>query len=215
MTISTEELLRVQRWRYATKQFDPSKKLTESQIKILLESLRLSASSFGLQPWKFVVVENTKIRQELVQHSWGQRQVSEASHLIVLCSLLDMTETHVDANIERMAAMRGVPMDSLAGFKKMVMGFLSKFDTALKQKWMRDQVYLALGSLLTVCAVEGIDSCPMEGFDPAAYDRILGLNEKGLKSVVVCPVGYRSTEDKYSLQPKVRFEFDTVIEVIK
>lgn len=211
----TNKTLEQLNWRYAVKSFDPAKKLSPEKLDLLLETLRLSASSFGLQPWKFLVVKNPELRQELKAHSWNQGQVVDASHLIVLCSFTDMDDAHVDKYLDSLSDARGLNRAALKGLEDMVKGFIKRMDGPARQKWMRDQVYLALGSLLTVCALEHVDACPMEGFTPAEYDRILKLKEKGLKSVVVVPVGYRSESDKYSQVKKVRFPLNQVVEYVE
>lgn len=152
-------------WRYATKKFDPTKKISEVELNEVLESLRLAPSSFGLQPWKFVIVKNPSIRQELVQYAWGQRQVADASHLIVLCSLGQMTSSHVNSFVNDMAKSHGVDRTSLKGYEDMMLGFISKLSPEAASQWMKDQVYIALGFLMYETAARGIDSCPMEGFD--------------------------------------------------
>lgn len=202
-------------WRYAVKEFDSGKKLTREQIDLLLESLRLCASSWGLQPWGFVVVTNPGLRQQLLGHSWGQRQVVDASHLIVLCRRKSFTSEDVDTFAGETARLRGQDPASLEGYRKMVKGFIAALDDASLAAWMKDQVYLALGSLLTVCAIEAIDACPMEGFVPAEFDRILGLEAMGLKSVVLCPVGYRKESDKYASLRKVRYPVEKVVTYIE
>ena len=196
-------------WRYATKKFD-TKKLSDEKLDILLESLRLSASSFGLQTWKFILVENTEIREKLVPASWGQQQVKDASHLLVFARPEKIDEKDVDVFITSIAEQRGVTTDSLAEYKAFISGFMSKMDEDQKAVWMSRQIYLALGNLLTVAAIEDVDTCPMEGFEPDKYDEILGLSEKGLKSVVVCPIGYRHADDKYSEIKKVRFSKEDI-----
>ncbi len=194
-------------WRYACKKFDPSQKLSEADLTTLLESLRLTASSYGMQPWKFVVVENPELREKLVPASWGQAQVAEASHLIVICSPAVIDEAFVDRYIADTAKTRGQQPTDLEGFKKMLMNITKKSPEA-QHAWAKNQVYIALGTLLTACAELRIDSCPMEGFKPKEYDEILGLKDLGLTSMVVCPVGYRHTEDKYSSNKKVRFSLE-------
>ena len=209
-----QEIIQKLQWRYATKAFDATKKLSDAQFSTILESLRLSASSFGLQPWKFVVVRNPALRKELVAHSWNQAQVSEASHLIVFCSYLDMTAEQVVNYIQSICSTRGVTAESLKGYQDMMLGFLDKQDPSKRQAWMKNQIYLALGNLLTTCALMDVDSCPMEGFDPTAYDRILGLEAKGLRSVVVCPVGFRADGDKYAQAKKVRYPVKDIVTYI-
>ncbi len=192
-------------WRYATKEFDSSKKLSKEQLDGVLESLRLSTSSFGLQTWKFLVIENDSIRKELLEHSWNQKQVVEASHVLVLCIPTDFGADHIQRFIESTAQVRGETLESLDGYKKMMEGFVSRKDETALNIWMTNQVYISLGHLLTACAAMKIDACPMEGFISKEYDRILGLEEKNLKSVLVCPIGFRSENDKYATAPKVRF----------
>lgn len=197
-------------WRYATKKFD-TKRLPDEKLNILLESLRLSASSFGLQAWKFILVENTEIREALVAATWGQTQVKDASHLIVFARPEKVGDDEVNAFMESIAEQRNVSIDSLADYKAYLLDFMEKMNDDEKVNWMSRQLYIALGTLLTTAAFEDVDACPIEGFVPDQYDEILGLKEKGLKSVVVCPVGYRHTEDKYASLEKVRFSKENVI----
>ncbi len=193
------------KWRYATKEFDSSKKLSKQQLDDVLESLRLSTSSFGLQTWKFLVVEDSSVRQKLLEHSWNQKQVVEASHVLVLCIPTDFGNEHIEKFVKSMAQTRDVSLESLDGYKKMMEGFVSRKDEKALKVWMTNQVYISLGHLLTACASLKIDACPMEGFISKEYDRILGLGEKNLKSVLVCPIGFRSSDDKYANAVKVRF----------
>ncbi|HMW88750.1 MAG TPA: NAD(P)H-dependent oxidoreductase [Candidatus Obscuribacter sp.] len=200
--LSGTELLASLNWRYACKNFDSSKKLSEETWNALEQSLILSASSFGLQPWKFVVVTDQKIKEQLPEFSWGQRQPADCSHLVVISRLNELTEGYVHNYLDSIAATRSVSRESLSSYADMMLGFLK--NPADKGVWMEKQCYIALGTLLTSAAVLGVDACPMEGFDAKAYDRILGLEAQGCKSVVVCPLGYRA-EDKYSQLKKVRF----------
>lgn len=199
------DLLQQLQWRYATKEFDLSQKLSPEQWDMLQEVLRLSPSSYGLQPYKFVVVENPDLRSRLVEHSYGQKKVAESSHLIVLCRLEKMDAAHVERFVQLNASTRGVEVDSLEGFKQMLLGFSSGLSPETYAHWADKQVYLALGNLITACAVLGIDASPMEGFVPEKYDEILGLPAKGLRSVVICALGTRSPQDKYAQMKKVRF----------
>lgn len=200
-------------WRYACKKFDPSKKIKDKDMNALLEALRLTASSYGLQPWSFVHVKNTDLREQLVEHCWGQKQVVDASDLIVLCAKLNHTESEVDAYIADTAKTRGLSVEDLEGFKKMLMMTVN-WDEAKKKAWMDKQVYIAMGTLLTACANMRIDSCPMEGFKPSEADRVLKLKEMGLRSVLLCPVGYRSADDAYADKPKVRFQASEIIKTL-
>ena len=205
--VSTDFVKQQLYWRYATKKFDPTRKIPPEIWLVLEESLRLAPSSFGLQPWKFIVVNNPSIRAQLVEHSWGQRQVVDASHLVVLALQKHITSEDVDRYLERMATVQGVPLESLAGFGKLIRGFLSQPPYPLNlEEWAARQVYIALGQFMTVTAFLGIDTCPMEGFIPDKYDEILGLTNTPYRSVVVCPAGYRAADDKSAERPKVRYE---------
>lgn len=196
-------------WRYATKKFDSGKKLDDETLEKLLEALRLSASSFGLQPWKFIVVTDPEIKKQLPAVSWGQMQPQDCSHLVVICRIAELDEAFVDKFLNASATTRGVTVDSLASYSAMIKGFLS--NSKDKETWAAKQCYIALGTLLTAAAHLGVDACPMEGFDAAAYDKILGLEKQGCHSVVICPVGYRASDDKYAQAPKVRFQAEDVI----
>ena len=197
-------------WRYACKKFDSTKKLSETDFNTLLEALRLTPSSYGMQPWKFIVVESTQLREKLVAASWNQQQVIEASHLIVICAPKVIDEAFVDAYLADTAQTRGQDISELEGFKKMLMN-ITKKSSDDQYRWAKNQCYIALGSLLTICGDMKIDSCPMEGFKPKEYNNILGLDELGLTSVVACPVGYRRDDDKYSKLKKVRFPLKELV----
>lgn len=198
-------------WRYATKAFDPEKKVSKEDLETLLEALRLTPSSFGLQPWAFVVVETQEILEQLLPVSWNQQQVTQASHTFVLCRKESMDEAYVDRYIADLCEKRGMKVEDMGGLSKVIKDFLSKHSEESLKQWMSDQVYIALGQLMTVAATMKIDACPMEGFDSNGYDEILGLKEKGLSSVVVCPVGYRASDDKYATLTKIRWELDDLV----
>ncbi len=201
--------------RYACKKFDASKKLSDEQLHVVKEALRLAPSSYGAQPYKYVIVENPQIRESLVEHSWGQQQVKDASHLLVLCyDTNGLNEAGVDSFIKLVADTRGQQPSDLQGYRDMIFNTANSMSNEAKENWQSRQIYIALGQLMTVLAVEGIDSCPMEGFVNEKYDEILGLNDKGLKSVVVIPVGFRSEEDMYSAAPKVRKPQEEIFETI-
>ena len=211
--MTTEELLAALKWRYATKAFDPQRKIPADTWAALEESLVLTPSSFGLQPWKFIVVQSPEVREALVGHSWGQRQVADASHLVVFAAKKQLTDAEVDAFLARTAEVRGGSVDSLAGYRKVVVGFRAKAEQeGWLEQWAKHQTYIALGQLMTAASALGIDACPMEGLDPAKYDEVLGLAEHGLTTVTACPLGYRSEADKYASLPKVRFAKESVIE---
>ncbi len=210
------DLIQQLNWRYATKEFDPTKKLTDEQWAQVLEALRLSASSFGLQPYKFVVVENPKLRAKLREASYGQPQVTDASHFIVFCRTEKIDEAYIDKFIALNAQTRGVDLASLDGFKKMLYGFSVGMDEAGFAVWAEKQIYLAVGNLLTSCAVLGIDATPMEGLSSAQYDEILGLPAQGLHaSTVAVAVGMRSSTDSLAGMKKVRFSKEDLVVTIK
>jgi len=202
-------------WRYAVKKFDPSKKIPDDVWNVLEQSLVLTPSSFGLQPWKFFVVSNPEIRQALLPHSWGQTQVVDASHLVVFAIKKDLNAADVDRYLDRMAEVQQTPVENLQKFGSVVKGFMEKPPYPLDiNEWSTRQVYIALGQFMTSAAVLGIDTCPMEGFVPNKYDEVLGLPAQGYKAVVVCPAGYRSDEDHSAQRPKVRFKTEDVVKYI-
>ncbi|MEI8249494.1 MAG: NAD(P)H-dependent oxidoreductase, partial [Candidatus Taylorbacteria bacterium] len=198
----------------ATKKFDATKKLSPEQLDIVLESLRLSASSYGLQPWKFIVVTNPEIRAKLRASAWNQTQVTDASHLIVLAVQKNVDAAYVDRFVSSVAETRHMPVDALKGYADMMKGAISSRTPESVKEWSSRQVYVALGTALTAAAVSGIDACPMEGFDTAAFDEILGLAKLGLESRVLMPVGFRASDDDMAKAAKVRLaRKDVVIEV--
>lgn len=210
--IQPEAIKEALKWRYATKQFDPSRKIDAATWDALEQSLVLAPSSFGLQPWKFLVITNPEIREKLVPVSWGQRQIADASHLVVLTVQSPLTPEHVRKHVARTAELHGKTVDDLAGLEKVINGFLTKPPYPLDIKeWSSRQVYLAFGSFMTVAALLGVDTCPMEGLNPAAYDEILGLQGSGYFTVAACPAGYRAETDKYAKLPKVRHEEEHVL----
>ncbi len=198
-------------WRYATKKFDPSKKITAGQLEEIFEVLRLAPSSFGLQPWKFIAVENLELRKKIQPYAWNQAQVTECSHLLVLCALKTIDDAHVRNFIRHTEEVRSLPPSSLSGYEKMILGFIQKLSPEGRQEWMKNQVYLALGMLLAECARRKIDTCPMEGFEPDKVDEVLGLADQNLRSVVLCPIGHRAHDDKHAEFKKVRFSRNDII----
>jgi nitroreductase len=201
------------RWRYATKSFDPAKKISPDVWETLEASLVLTPSSFGLQPWKFIVIQDKELREKLVAHAWNQRQVADCSHLLVITVPKVMSEAHLDANIDRMVEVRGGTADALHGFRKMVAGFRDGQEAkGGLETWAKLQAYIALGQFMLSASLLRVDTCPMEGFIPAKFDEVLGLETTGYTTAVLCPAGYRSAEDRYAELPKVRFEAKDVIE---
>lgn len=205
-TINSDTLLHQLNWRYATKQFDASRKITPQDWATLEQALLLTPSSGGLQPWKFIVVTDPAVRAKLTPASYGQPQIKDASHLVVFAARIGFNTADVDAHIQHVAEIQGVPVEALAQFRGMLIGgIVQSMDDTARNAWARNQAYIALGNLLTSAALLGIDACPMEGFDRNQYDEILGLKPKGLAAAVIATLGYRATTDKYAHAPKVRF----------
>jgi nitroreductase len=191
-------------WRYATKRFDSDKKLSTEQLDILKESIRLAASSYGLQAFKVLLVENPKIREDLMVAAFGQAPVVEASHLFVFCANTEVPEEEVDAYMQRISVTRSADKKSLEPFSngiKTALGHKSREEIIA---WTSKQTYIALGQLLHTCASLKVDALPMEGFDPKRFDEILGLRSKGLTATLACPVGFRHQDDSAQFKKKVR-----------
>lgn len=207
-----EYLISQLNWRYAVKKFDPTKKISDSDWLALEEVLRLTPSSFGLQPWKFFVVQDPAIRKKLTPATWNQTQVEDCSHYIVFATLKKINEAFVAHYMKRISEVRGVPVESLDGFKNVIINDCVKGPRSqIVTEWNRRQSYIAMGSLMTSAALLQIDTCPLEGLEPTKYDEILGLagGDYGTVSALAC--GYRHPEDKYQLVKKVRFEKNEMI----
>ncbi len=197
--------------RYATKTFDTTKKISQENIDVLLESLRLSPSSFGLQPWKFIHVTTPEIREQLKNASRGQTKVTDASDLFIIAAKTNLQENDVDEYIQDIVQTRGIPADQLWELRGMMIGAITAKSPEELLTRNQKQVYIAMWVLLTSCAVMEIDACPMEGFDPKKYNEILGLDALGLTATGVIAVGYRSSEDTTAQLAKVRFSKAQVI----
>jgi nitroreductase len=210
--ITPTHALEALRWRYATKVFDSSRKLTPEEVSTLEQGLVLTPSSFGIQPWRFLVISSPELRQRLRPHAWNQSQVTDASHLYVLCARTSVTPADVDRLMERTASLRDVPVETLQGYKGLIEGFVKGMSLEAQLAWNQRQVYIALGQLMTTAAFLGLDTCPIEGFEPEAVDEILGLRALGLTATVLCAVGHRSPEDRYGRLPKVRYSPAEVID---
>lgn len=198
-------------WRYATKQFDPSKKLTEEQVNFIIEATNLAPSSFGLQPFTIIVIEDELIRKQLKKAAWNQPQTTDASHLILFAANTNLSEDDVDEFLKRISETRNIPIEALAEYDRMMKGFIKQMSKQDVINWEAKQAYIALGQLMVSCAIEGIDTCPMEGFDKGEFDKILGLTDKNLTSVVMAAVGFRSDDDQYQNLPKVRRAVDDIV----
>ncbi|WP_223548233.1 NAD(P)H-dependent oxidoreductase [Aestuariivivens sp. NBU2969] len=202
------------KWRYATKKFDPNKKLSQKKLRILKEAFNLTATSFGLQTISLVVIDDKTQRQTLVEYAYGQKQVAEASHLLIICIQDNIQDQDINDYYKNIEDIRETPTEILDPYRKSLVKMMQKMTVKERQEWSKNQAYIALGNLMTVCAMEGIDSTPMEGFVPHKYDEILNLTKLGLKSVLLLPVGYRAEDDLFSSFKKVRKPLEeTVIEL--
>ena len=204
------DIIKSLEWRYATKKFDPSKKLTTAQIETLKNAFNLTATSYGLQPIRLVIVTNQAIKEDLVAHSFNQRQVADASHLLVICIQEQITKNDINASFDQQLEDRKLEEEAISGFRSFLLDTFGKMPTEKHQEIGKLNAYIALGNLLTVCAVEKIDACPMEGFVPAKYDEILDLKKHQLKSVLALPVGYRDATDFMGNMVKVRKTVDQI-----
>lgn len=198
-------------WRYAVKKFDEHKFLSEEQVTTLKEAFNLTATSYGLQPVKMVVLKNKELQQQLVAHSWNQQQIVQASHVLVLCIPNEITSKDVESYFKLVKDIRNTPDEILNPFKEFLVNDIANKPKEVLNSWMKNQAYIALGNLLTVCANEKIDSCPMEGFNPVKYNEILELNKQGLNAVLVLPVGFRAEDDYMKDLKKVRKNTEEVI----
>ena len=202
------------KWRYAVKKFDTNKELSEVQIETLKEAFNLTATSYGLQPLKLVIIKNKKIQEKLVPFSWNQQQILQASHLLVICIKDNYTTQEVENYFNLVQKIRNTPDEVINPFKKFLTAEIAKKTQEELYTSNKNQAYIALGNLLTVCASQEIDSCPMEGFTPEKYDEILDLTKNNLKSVLVLPVGFRASDDYMKDLTKVRKNIsDSIIEI--
>ena len=199
-------------WRYAVKKFDSSKKIPTTDWETLAESLRLAPSSYGLQPWKFLLIKNTDIRKKLTALSWNQSQIEDCSHFVVFTVKTKLDEAHIQKYIERLAEVRKMDVAQLEGFKKGATGDLVKGPrSATINYWAQRQSYIAMGFLMETAALLNIDTCALEGLDPKGYDKVLNLEGTGYETVAAVAIGYRHQDDKYQHLPKVRFEMKDIL----
>ena len=202
-------------WRYATKEYDTTKKLTDEQLDVLLKAIELTPTSFGIQAYKAIVVTNPEIRAKLRAAAWNQPQITDASHLIVFAVPTNLSEAHVDEYVANIAKVRNVSLESLNEYSGMMKGSVSSKTPEQRTEWLAKQVYIALGFLLETAAIENIDATPMEGFDPKQFDEILGLAAENLTSVVIATVGFRSESDAYAKLAKVRYGREELVKEVK
>ena len=202
------------KWHYATKANDANKKVNENDMNFIKEAIQLAATSYGLQLFKVLDVEDPAIREKLKPASWGQTQITDASHLLVFCNYADVKDENIDAYVQLKADTEGMDTAAFQAYGDFMKSTIHKSPVAHKQIWTAKQTYIALGNALAACAELKIDSTPMEGFDAAAYNEILGLDAKGLQASVVLTVGYRSTEDATQHSKKVRKSLDKLFETV-
>lgn len=211
-----EDIIEALKWRYAVKRFNPEKKIKDDQIDRLLEGLALTATSMGLQLMEFLVISNPDFKKQLKPLAFNQPQIDESSHLIVMCRKTSVSVADIDSLIQLSVDKRNLDpnADNVKGYEKMLKSTL-QMPANQQQVWMDNQVYIAMGNLMTICAVEKVDACPMEGFDRNKVDQLLGLPQKGLQSVLICALGYRSDEDKYQHLAKIRRPIKSLVTYIK
>lgn len=198
-------------WRYAVKKFDSSKEIEVAKLERIKKAFNLTATSYGLQPIKMVVLKNKDLQEQLVEFSFGQMQVAQASHVLILCIEKKIDADYISGYFKKVKEIRGTSDSVLEPFKNALVSEFTKMDTKEIQQWAINQVYLAMGNLLTICAAEQIDACPMEGFLPESYDELLNLSSKGLCSVLALPIGYRAEDDMFSEFKKVRRDMENSI----
>jgi len=193
-----------QNWRYATKRFDATKKISNEDLEILKEAIRLSSSSYGLQPYKVIIVENPELRAKIQPVAWGQSQITDASHLFVFANIINLGEKEINNYIANIAETRGIPTENIAGYGDFMKSKIASLPEDVKNNWTAKQTYLALGNLLNAAAELQIDATPMEGFEPEKVNEILGLTKLGLNASLIATVGYRHEEDATQHHVKVR-----------
>ncbi len=206
MNTNSQSLIQSLEWRYATKIFDPAKKISADIWSALENALVLTPTSFGLQPYQFLIVQDAAKRATLVPQSWGQKQVVDCSHLVVFAARTEITAADVEKLISHTVKVRGISVESLGFYRDMILGdIVNGPRSKVAHEWAARQCYIALGNLMTCAAILNVDACPLEGINPSEYDNILGLNGSGYKTVVALALGYRADSDKYAKLKKVRY----------
>jgi len=212
---ATQTLIEALQWRYATKVFDATKKIPAETWAALEAALVLTPTSYGLQPYQFLIVQDPARRAALLPHSWGQKQVVDCSHFVVFTVRTEMTGADVTRLLARISAVRGIPAESLNFYRDMMLGdVVNGARGKAAHEWAARQAYIALGNLMTAAAVLGVDACPMEGLAPAEYNQILNLNGSGYATVVACALGYRAASDKNASLAKVRYPAAELVRVV-
>jgi len=200
-------------WRYATKKFDSSKKVSTENLEQVKKAIQLSASSYGLQLYKVLIIENCEVREKLKPASYGQNQITDASHLVIFCNYSVITEEHIDQYFTLKSETEQIPIADFKAYSDFIKADVMNKSDVEKNRWSSNQTYLALGNLLNACAELKIDSCPMEGFEAEKYNKILNLDEHGLNASVIATIGYRSDEDSTQYAKKVRKPFKNIFEI--
>lgn len=209
-----QQIIDAMKWRYAVQKFDSSKKLSDEQVTSLMDIVRLAPSSFGIEPWHFIVVTNPEIRAKLQDAAYGQAKVKDASHLVIIAQKTSV-HTAIDEHVEAMVAATGAPKEAFEEYLNMVGGAAGARNPEDLSNWLAKQTYVALGVLVETAALLGIDAGPMEGFDPATVDEILGLEPKGLHAVTMAAIGYRDESDEAAKRPKARMTLEASVSYIK
>ena len=199
-----KQLIEALEWRYACKKFDADKRISDTDLDTILDSIQLTPSSYGLQPIKVLLIETKELREQIKPIAWNQAQVVDASHLLVFCHYTALSESYVDQHVALMANTRNLPVEKLQGFGTHVKSSIASMDADHVNQWTGKQTYIALGQVLLSCALLKIDATPMEGFDRKALDELLDLSKDGLSASLLCPIGYRHAEDPYITLKKVR-----------
>ena len=211
--MQAQDIITALKWRYATKAYDTTKKLTDEELQTVLESARLAPSSLGIEAWKFIVVENADLRAKIRAAGWGQPAFTDASHLVIVARRTDVRENILRELMERVMKTTGAPEAALDGYKKMVEGAIAGRDDAALDSWVAHQAYIPLGIMVETAALLNVDATPMEGFDMKAVDEILGLSAQHLAATAAVALGHRAEGDEYAARPKVRRSAEEVIEV--
>jgi nitroreductase len=207
-----KQLIEALEWRYACKKFDTDKRISDTDLDTILDSIQLTPSSYGLQPIKVLLIETKELREQIKPIAWNQAQVVDASHLLVFCHYTALSESYVDQHVSLMANTRNLPIEKLQGFGTHVKSSIATMDADHVNQWTGKQTYIALGQVLLSCALLKIDATPMEGFDRKALDELLDLSKDGLSASLLCPIGYRHAEDPYITLKKVRKTKDALFE---
>ncbi|MGY3792935.1 NAD(P)H-dependent oxidoreductase [Aquimarina sp. 433] len=208
------QLIQNLEWRYATKKFDPEKKVSKSDLENIKKAISLAASSYGLQAYKVLIIEDPEIRKKLQPESWGQSQIVDASQLIVFCNYTNVDNQVIDDYLKLKADIQNLNLEDLKGYGDFMKSKITELPDEIMKAWTAKQTYIGLGNLLAACAELKIDACPMEGFSPEGYDSILNLSEKGLSAAVIATIGYRSEEDMTQHSKKVRKPIQELFETI-